>query len=121
MEWTDSAFYPIDTTFYVAPLGSELSLHYLYWALRNLNLLNLSADSAVPGLNRNYAYYSPAVVPSNAAAHAFGELARSLRSQWALNDHQSRSLAQLLNLLLPRLLSGELSIRAAEEAVGAAV
>ena len=53
--WTHGDFYPIDTTFYVDPKGDCRSLYFLYYALSLHNLANLSADSAVPGLNRNHA------------------------------------------------------------------
>lgn len=33
------------------------------------------------------------------------------------NEHQSRTLAELRDTLLPKLLSGELSVNAAEDAV----
>ena len=53
--WAHGDFYPIDTTFYVAPIGACRSLYFFYYALSLHNLANLSADSAVPGLNRNHA------------------------------------------------------------------
>ena len=56
--WAHGDFYPIDTTFYVEPKGVCRSLYFLFYALTNHDLANLSADSAVPGLNRNHAYMS---------------------------------------------------------------
>ena len=31
--WVHSDFFPIDTTFYVLPKGSDLELHFLFFAL----------------------------------------------------------------------------------------
>ena len=69
--WSHGDFYPIDTTFYVEPIGICRSLYFLYYALSLHNLANLSADSAVPGLNRNHAYMSKQVIPSQAVLTAF--------------------------------------------------
>jgi type I restriction enzyme S subunit len=69
--WAHGDFYPIDTTFYVEPIGTCRSLYFLYYALSLHNLANLSADSAVPGLNRNHAYMSKQVIPSQPVLTAF--------------------------------------------------
>src|SRR5208337_3895841 len=61
--WSQTDFFPIDTTFYVIPRGTA-SLHYLLYVLKSQDLPSLSADSAVPGLNRNIAYMNNILVPS---------------------------------------------------------
>ncbi len=48
-------FFPIDTVFYVEPIRNELDLYFLSCMLSCMNLKNLGADTAVPGLNREVA------------------------------------------------------------------
>jgi type I restriction enzyme S subunit len=107
--WAHGDFYPIDTTFYVKPVGGCRSLYFLYYALSLHNLANLSADSAVPGLNRNHAYMSKQVIPSEPVLTAFDSLIAPIFASIHANEEQSGTLASLRDGLLPKLLSGELS------------
>ena len=108
--WAHGDFYPIDTTFYVEPIGACRSLHFFYYALSLQNLANLSADSAVPGLNRNHAYMSKQVIPSQPVLKAFDLQIAPIFASIHSNEEHSRTLATLRDTLLPKLLSGELTI-----------
>ena len=108
--WAHGDFYPIDTTFYVEPKGECRSLYFLYYALSLHTLANLSADSAVPGLNRNHAYMSKQVIPSPPVLKAFDSQISAIFAAIHANEEQSRTLATLRDTLLPKLLSGELSV-----------
>jgi type I restriction enzyme S subunit len=112
--WAHGDFYPIDTTFYVEPIGACRSLHFFYYALSLQNLANLSADSAVPGLNRNHAYMSKQVIPSQPVLTAFDSQIGPIFASIYANEEQSRTLATLRDTLLPKLLSGELSVAGIE-------
>lgn len=118
--WAHSDFYPIDTTFYIEPKGECRSLYFLFYALKNHDLANLSADSAVPGLNRNHAYMSKQVVPPQPILTAFDSLIAPIFTAIHTNEDQSRTLATLRDTLLPKLLSGELSGAALESRLEAA-
>ena len=52
----------------------------------------------------------PMVMPSEAAMTAFGNCARPLHEQIVSNERESRTLAVQRDELLPRLVSGELSV-----------
>lgn len=108
--WAHDDFYPIDTTFYVEPKGECRSLYFLFYALSNHDLANLSADSAVPGLNRNHAYMSKQVIPPAQLLEAFDGQAAPIFATIHANETQSRTLATLRDTLLPKLLSGEIQI-----------
>ena len=111
--WSSKDFFPIDTTFYVKKTGSITSLNYLFYALKNQYLPSLSADSAVPGLNRNLAYMNNILVPSDKALSAFDKQIRPLFKKIDANDDESVTLAALRDALLPKLISGELRLPAA--------
>jgi type I restriction enzyme S subunit len=111
--WAPGDFFPIDTTFYVLPIGDCRSLYFLYYALSNHSLANLSADSAVPGLNRNHAYMSEQVIPPESVLEVFDSRISPIFAAIHANEQQSRTLATLRDTLLPKLLSGELRVPAA--------
>jgi type I restriction enzyme S subunit len=108
--WAHGDFYPIDTTFYVEPIGACRSFYFFYYALSLHNLANLSADSAVPGLNRNHAYMSNQVIPSQVVLTAFDSQIAPVFAAIQANEEQSRNLGTLRDTLLPKLLNGELAL-----------
>lgn len=60
------------------------------------------------------------VVPSDPVLTSFTRLAVSLYRQLAENERESRSLAQLRDTLLPKLISGEVRVPDAEQILGEA-
>lgn len=117
--WAHIDFFPIDTTFYVVPASQCRSLYFLYYALSIHNLAALSADSAVPGLNRNHAYMSKQVIPPPPLLAAFDAQIAPIFTAIHANEDQSRTLATLRNTLLPKLLTGELQTNSSEEVLHA--
>lgn len=115
--WSSSPFYPIDTTFYVAPRDGIPSLHFLFYMLQGQNLSALAADSAVPGLNRHSVYENEVVAPSAEVLEALDQYMAPIRQKEAANDDQMLTLIALRDALLPKLLSGELRMRDAEQVV----
>ena len=115
--WSSKDFFPIDTTFYVKKIGNISSLIYLFYALKDQDLPSLSADSAVPGLNRNMAYMNNILVPSDKVLSAFDEQVVPLFKKIDVNDDESVTLAALRDTLLPKLISGELRVPDAEKFV----
>ena len=112
--WVHTDFFPIDTTFYVEIKDKETSLYWLYYMLVSLNLSNLAADSAVPGLNRNFAYMSELVYPPTDLMKKFDDVIKPLFAKIHANEQQSRTLAALRDALLPKLLRGEVRVTVQE-------
>jgi len=113
--WAPTDFFCIDTTFYVVPKQPSLSLQFLYHALQGQDLPALSADSAVPGLNRNIAYMSRQLVPTPAVVAAFGGCVGPMDESCDCRERESRTLVTLRDTLLPKLVSGELRLKDAEQ------
>ena len=108
--WTHSAFFPIDTTFYVETKDDDLSLPFLYFSLQDQDLPSLSADSAVPGLNRNLAYMNSQLVPAKLVVEAYHQQAMPMFINRYQLEQESRALAEQRDALLPRLVSGEVRV-----------
>ncbi|EGR2519329.1 restriction modification system DNA specificity subunit [Vibrio cholerae] len=107
--WEPKSFYPIDTVFYVKPKAGY-SLNYCYLILQNLGLENMNTDAAVPGLNRNNAYRLEVVTPSQDVLNKFESLMHSFQSKVDSNNAENSSLETLRDTLLPKLLSGEITL-----------
>jgi type I restriction enzyme, S subunit len=116
VSWSEGPFWPIDTSFYVKPKGS-VSLEFLLYLLKSADLRNFVGDSAIPGLNREIALSIPVRLPAGGMIQLFTETARPLLALEAQITEESRSLAELRDALLPRLMSGEIRVRDAEKVV----
>ncbi len=109
--WAASAYFPIDTTFYVVPKDSGTpSLPFLFYALQGQGLPAVAADSAVPGLNRNLASLNQQVTPpAPLVAHFGAQVERFFARRHGLEE-ESCTLAALRDTFLPKLVSGKLRI-----------
>ena len=108
--WANGDFFPIDTTFYVVPIGARVSLPFLFFALNTQDLPSVSADSAVPGLSRNLAYMNRQVVPTRSIVNRFDGIANEIFSRVRELDRESRTVATQRDSLLPELVSGDLRV-----------
>ncbi|WP_138381166.1 restriction endonuclease subunit S [Luteithermobacter gelatinilyticus] len=115
--WEDRPVFPIDTVFYVVP--KRASLLFCYQMLLSQPLADMNTDAAVPGLNRNNAYRLEFPWPGSSLADAFEGIAAPLWKQRSANLRELETLAQTRDLLLPKLMSGEIRLRDAEKAVEA--
>ena len=117
VRWSPTAFYPIDTTFYVVPKDNGLGLSFLFYALKAQDLPSIASDSAVPGMNRNLAYMNQAVVPPTHIVDSFSKRAKAISTRQYALEKESRTLAALRDTLLPKLISGEIRVGDAEMAL----
>ncbi len=108
--WAHSDFFPIDTTFYVVPKTTNGDMPFLFFALTSQGLPSVSADSAVPGLNRNLAYMNKQLMPGGQVLAEFNRYVVALFSRRHRLEEESRALAAERDVLLPRLVSGELRV-----------
>ncbi len=108
--WAHGDFFPIDTTFYVVPTDCNGGLPFQFFALTGQDLPSVSADSAVPGLNRNLAYMNRQLVPGKAVLAEFTDCASTILSRQHQLEEECYSLAVRRDALLPRLASGELRV-----------
>ena len=113
--WTHSDFFPIDTAFYVVPKGDDHKLPFLFYVLTAQYLPLASADSAVPGLNRNLAYMNRQLVPDTMTLDALSSYANAIFARCHFLEEESRALAAQRDSLLPRLVSGELGVEEIKE------
>lgn len=103
--WCPKAYWPIDTVYFI---DAETSNLWLYYSLQHMHFI--STDVAVPGLNRDFAYSRPLLVPEPLIVREFLESAAPLHGQIAKLGETNDKLRAARDLLLPRLISGEISV-----------
>lgn len=107
--WSDSDFYPIDTAYFVTSL---LPLRFMFYELQTKNFIN--NDAAVPGLSRHQAYSLETIIPPTDLLTRFCRLANDFEQQASKLRLQIENLRCTRDLLLPRLLSGQIDIKPTE-------
>jgi type I restriction enzyme, S subunit len=111
-------FWPLNTSLWVKQFKHSTPA-YAYNLLRGLDFASFNAGSAVPTLNRNHIHNLPVIIPPIDIIQAFEELAVLLLKREKANVDESRTLAALRDALLPKLISGELRVKDAEQFVAA--
>lgn len=109
LHWENKDFYPIDTVFFVKP-KEYYSLVYCYQLLKTMGLENMNTDAAVPGLNRNNAYRLEVVTPTQSIIAKFTNIIQTIQHKMDANHNETENLTSLRDTLLPKLISGELSL-----------
>lgn len=109
LHWENKDFYPIDTVFFVKP-KEYYSLVYCHQLLKTLGLENMNTDAAVPGLNRNNAYRLEVVTPTQSIITKFTNIIQTIQHKMDSNHNETENLTALRDTLLPKLISGELSL-----------
>jgi type I restriction enzyme S subunit len=107
--WVGCNAWPIDTTFVAEPIEGVHPI-FLYFMLRQADLPHLTADTGVPGLNRDAAERHAVLVPSRDAVSDFASVAEPWFKQ---RDHLHKEVATLTAIrdaLLPKLISSEIRV-----------
>jgi len=105
VHWSDLPFFPIDTVYYVV---TDVPLRYVWFNLQTQNFIN--NDAAVPGLSRNQAYSLPFVRPTDPTLAQFDALVAPFFANIRNLSLRNDNLQETRDLLLPRLISGELDV-----------
>nr|WP_232835725.1 restriction endonuclease subunit S [Actinocorallia populi] len=121
VSWSQKDFWPIDTAFYVESKGEGLPLEYLFFLLQRVDLRGVVGDSAIPGLNRETALSLGVSLPETDSVTRFVEFVRPMLQRQQAAEEESRSLMELRDALLPKLMSGEIRVKDAERVVEEAV
>jgi type I restriction enzyme S subunit len=94
--------------------SDQVPQSYLFFWLNNENykslMVELAQKSAQPGLNQKDMKSIPILKPDSSMLAAFSELISPIVEMIMENSLQSYSLGQIREVLLPRLISGELQI-----------
>ncbi len=110
--WAPHGCWPIDTTYFAK---SELPMTFAYRLLQHLPLTSMNTDAAVPGLNRSNTYRLKVPYSGIKLIHEFAEHSDRLQARIDASEREAELSAYMRDLLLPKLISGEIRLREAEK------
>lgn len=82
-------------------------------------LSHLADGAAYPAVRPDVVAETDVTLPSNSVMDSFSRLIAPLVERWEVNKRENQTLAHTRDLLLPKLMSGEIRLRDAEKAVEA--
>lgn len=107
VHWVDGPCWPIDTAYYVV---TSLPLRFVVEQLRRTEFTNTHA--AVPGLSRDGAYARPFLIPPTDLLDSYQGTVDPLGAEASALTRQSDRLGSLRDLLLPKLVTGQIDVSA---------
>jgi type I restriction enzyme S subunit len=109
--YIEEDFWPLNTSLFVVEYNLATPL-FSYFYLKNLDLESLNAGSAVPTLNRNDVHLLETKLPPKSLIQEFDNQAKPIFQKLKSNTLQIRTLTQLRDTLLPKLMSREVRVEA---------
>jgi type I restriction enzyme S subunit len=115
----------INSHVYRLRAADGLTQEYLYFWFSSAPVMEemkrRGTGAAIPSLPRTNLYSMPILIPAESRLHDFQDVAEPLVGRVLSNSLQSRTLAELRDTLLPKLISGEIRVPEPEEQVEAAL
>lgn len=102
-------FWTVDTMFFTHMTHPNVA-KFVYFTVRRLDLAGMNVGSAVPSMTTAVLNALEIVLPSEASLVSFEETVLPIFLQMQANNDESAHLAAVRNNLLPRLMSGEISV-----------
>lgn len=107
--YINGAFWSVDTMFYTEMLRPNVA-KFVYHFLKNKDLASLNAGSAVPSMTTNILNAMQLHIPDDKTLKQFEDVVSPMYKAIQENNQQSAILASLRDILLPKLMSGELDV-----------
>ena len=107
--YVNHPFWSVDTMFYTEMNRPNLA-KFVYFFVRSKDLASMNAGSAVPSMTTEILNNLPIVIPPDSELARYEEVVSAQFKQMQTNQAESDNLADLRDSLLPRLMSGELSV-----------
>lgn len=109
VEYIRGKYWPLNTTLWVKDF-IRVTPEFAYYVLSGLSLERYNGGAAVPTLNRNNVHRIPVLLPTEKLIRDFSEYVRTIFEQIHTLQRYSERLAEARDLLLPRLMNGEIAV-----------
>ena len=113
--YVNQPFWSVDTMFYTEMRRPNLA-KFIYFFVCSKDLASMNAGSAVPSMTTEILNSLPVVVPPDSELARYEEVVGAQFRQIQVNQAEIDKLAAIRDTLLPRLMSGELSVAALDDA-----
>ncbi|MDE0002978.1 MAG: restriction endonuclease subunit S [Rhodospirillaceae bacterium] len=107
--YVDDPCWPLNTSLWVTDFKA-VSVYFAYFMLSAMDLAKFNAGASVPTLDRKVAHAVKVLVPTRDIAAQFDEQIKVVFTQKKLLNQQIEKLAQARDLLLPRLMNGDIAV-----------
>ena len=107
--YVDDPCWPLNTSLWVTDFKA-VSIYFAYFMLSSMDLAKFNAGASVPTLDRKVAHAVNVLVPTRDIATQFDKQMEVVFTQKKLLNLQIEKLAQARDLLLPRLMMGEIAV-----------
>lgn len=107
--YLNEPFWSVDTMFYTE-MKMENVAKYVYHFVSGKDLASMNSGSAVPSMTTDILNSMKVVIPTAEWLAKFEQILLPLYSQMSQNTAQSKTLAQLRDTLLPKLMNGEIDL-----------
>ncbi len=114
VQYSESPFFPIDTTYYVDEFYNQPS-HYWFYQLKHLPLTELNRSTAIPGLNRDDAYDQSINLPPLAEQKVIADKLDTLLAQVETTKARLDRIPQILKTFRQSVLAAAVSGKLTEE------
>lgn len=107
--YVNQPFWSVDTMFYTEmrlPNVAKFVFHFV----KTKDLASMNTGSAIPSMTTNILNAMELTVPSASALEEFETLVDPMYRTMQENDNQSAKLTELRDLLLPKLMLGEIDV-----------
>lgn len=108
--YVQEAFWPLNTALWVKEFRKAEPL-FAFYVLSGLDLGQFNSGAAVPTLNRNDIHGLETRIPPRSLQRKFQEIAGAMVAQCRALTKTTENLRRTRDLLLPRLLSGQLNLK----------
>jgi type I restriction enzyme S subunit len=102
-------YWPHNTSLYISDFKGH-DVFYIYCLLKTVDFTTLNSGGAIPSLNRNTLSSIPVVEPPKDLQQDFSRKAMPLFKKQKALESQIRLLTEARDRLLPKLMSGEISV-----------
>ena len=107
--YLNEPFWTVDTMFYTHMTRPNVA-KFVYFTVRDLDLAGMNVGSAVPSMTTAVLNALEIILPSDDALASFEQTVIPMFLQIQANNSEPARLASLRDALLPKLMSGELSV-----------
>ncbi|MFN8413168.1 MAG: hypothetical protein U0Z26_12345 [Anaerolineales bacterium] len=111
IHYCPNPFFVIDTAFYLKP-RRPFSMKWAYYELLQFDLNGMDSGSAIPSTSRTDFYNIPVRFPPQELMNSFEDFVAPLFTKIYANEKESRTLGSLRDSLLPKLMRGEVRVKA---------
>ena len=109
VQYVSDDYWPLNTALWVKEF-KRVTPFFALFLLREMDLKQYNGGASVPTLDRKSVHRIEILIPSNLLLHSFDEFAVDVFAQIKNLNAQNQNLRTARDLLLPRLMSGEIAV-----------